>query len=158
MKKLIYIALAFMVLAGCRSLKPAQTEQKERIASHHEIVEKIRDTTVYLTDSASLRALIRCDSTGRAYLAEIQSLKLGKNVKPKVRIEHSVLIVECDVDSAAVYTYWRERYEKSQSDTMQVKTEIVHVNYITPWQKSQMWAGRVCLLLLGFIVYKLKFS
>ncbi|MDD2965444.1 MAG: hypothetical protein PHU33_15985 [Bacteroidales bacterium] len=157
MKKLIYIALAFMVLAGCRSLKPAQTEQKERIETQHEIIEKIRDTTVYLTDSASLQALIRCDSTGKAYLARIEAMQLGRVVKPAVSIENSVLTVDCKVDSAAVYLAWHERFEQVNTDTASFINKQLPVNYFTPWQKAQMWAGRVgVMLLVGFVIYKLK--
>jgi len=161
MKRLVFLFLTISLL-GCRSQKPVTSEQKERIVTNREVTETPRDTTIYLTDSSSIQALIKCDSAGQAYLAEIQSMRLGRLVKPSLKLNNSMLTVDCKVDSAAIYLAWNERFEQVNTDTSVSKSRSVPVNYVTKWQLTQIWLGRifmvslVILLVLIFNVYLRK--
>lgn len=157
MKRLLFIFLTIALL-GCRSQKPVASEQKERIVTNREVIETLRDTMIYVSDSASILALVKCDSAGQAYLSEIQALRLGKLMQPSITLSNSQLTVDCKVDSAAIYLTWHERFEQINTDTSVSKTEVIQVNYVTKWQLTQMWFGRifmVSILILIALFFKL---
>jgi hypothetical protein len=76
-----------------------------------------------LPDSASIVALIRCDSLGNAYLSEIEKLKTGRAVRPSLTVKDNKAIFDCKVDSMAVYLKMYRRFE-SQTDTTSVKRYV----------------------------------
>lgn len=152
MKKLIFIALLAAMAAGCRTTQPS-SQTAEKVTVKTEIKEVLRDTTIFLTDSAQVRALVKCDSQGNAYLAEITALRLGKFARPHIKLNSNVMTLDCIVDSAAVYFAWHQRFERLETDTTVSKTVQVPVNYVTRWQRAQIWLGRVMIVLLitGFV-------
>lgn len=152
MKKLIIIALLAAIAAGCRTTQPT-SQISEHVTVKTEIKEVLRDTTIFLTDSAQVRALVKCDSQGNAYLAEITALRLGKFARPRIRLNSNVMTLDCIVDSAAVYVAWHQRYERRETDTTVSKTVQVPVNYVTKWQNAQMWMGRILMILIVFLFY-----
>jgi len=67
-------------------------------------------------DSASIKALMACDSLGNVYIKQIASLQTGHSVKPSVSIQDNYIYLKCDVDSLAVYNKWLRFYDTT-SDT-----------------------------------------
>jgi hypothetical protein len=117
MKKLILLSVLALMLASCRSVQPVQVERETTTIT---ITETIRDSIVYTRpDSASIRALLACDSLGNVYMQQIVELKAGQHVRPRTRIVDNVIVMHCDVDSMAVYISWKERFEH-RSDSVSV--------------------------------------
>ncbi len=76
--KLTLMAIAMMAV-GCRSSKPIVLERLQ--VDSIVVVEKIRDTTVSIeSDSSMIKALVRCDSLGEAYISEIVELRGGSRL------------------------------------------------------------------------------
>ena len=63
-------------------------------------------------------------------------------IKPVVQIKDRFIKVDCVVDSLRVYLKWKEKY------TSDVKTVTVEVNKVTWWQKTQIWMGRILMVLI----------
>lgn len=108
------------------------------------------DTTVYLNDSARLRALLYCDSIGQVKIRQIQDYYAGQWIKPKVVIRDNYLNVDCKIDSAAIVVRWNERHETT-SNIIHTVTVPPAVNYVTGFQWFQIWLARI-LLAAGAIV------
>ena len=107
MKKLSLIVLILCFAYSCKTKESAQSDFREKI-----VIQKETDTLVFSKpDSASIRALIKCDSAGNAYIAEILTLRLGKSTRPVIKIVNSVLEAECIVDSMEVYLQLKSRHE-----------------------------------------------
>ena len=72
MRRCIRLLTTLLVLQGCC---PKFYPQTTTTVEHFEVVkEVVRDTVVQVQpDSSILQALIKCDSTGRARLQEIQT-------------------------------------------------------------------------------------
>ena len=151
------IGIAALSLTGCRATKPLQ--EKEYITKTDSVVIQsvLRDTTVRIEkDSASIRALLECDSLGRVRIREILSLKSGLRVRaPSLKLEGNTLISQAVVDSMSIYLTLKDRYHtRIRSDTSRSEKEVpVYVQ--RPWQKFLCWSGALCwLLLLGWIGYR----
>ena len=86
MRRCIRLLATLLVLQGCcPKLYPSSTESIERTEVVKEI---IRDTVIQVQpDSSILQALIQCDSTGRARLQEINSLKESARLQQSIQME-----------------------------------------------------------------------
>lgn len=150
------IVIAALCLTGCRATKPLQV--KESITKTDSLVIRsvIRDTTVRIErDSASIRALLECDSLGRVRIREILSLRSGLRVRPPtLQLSGNTLTARADVDSMSVYLQLRDRLEsRIRSDTSSTE-KVIPVYRQTGWQKFFCWSGVLMwLLLLGWGVF-----
>jgi len=109
----------------------------------------IRDTTLVVKrDSSLLRALVECDSLGRARISELLQTQPGKRVAPPlVAINQNVLTATAQVDSFSIYMQLRDKYIE-QKTTVTVLRHV-EVNRLTWWQT--LWVG-VGKILIGVIV------
>jgi len=148
-----------LVLQGCcPNLYPASTEVIERTEVVKEIV---RDTVVQVQpDSSILQALIKCDSTGRARLQEIQTLKESARLQQSIKMESeplpyqpTAITVKTVVDSMGIYLTYKDRFKESV-ETREIETIIEkEVNILYWWQKVLMWIGIVFSLLFALKLY-----
>lgn len=116
MKKIVFLLL-LLAMASCKSNKPLSST-----ISRSMVIERQVDTVVYtLPDSASIVALIRCDSIGNAYLSEIERLSIGRSIKPSILVRDNRAIFECRVDSMAVYLSISRRMEANVDTTYKVE-------------------------------------
>jgi hypothetical protein len=147
---LLSACLFALCLAGCKTQAPiARTDTVTKTV----IQELVKDTTIYLTDSAGFRALLECDSLGQVRVKQIQDYYAGQFIKPKVVIKDNYVTLDCKIDSAGVYVYWKERHESKEQTITTVN--VVKENYVTGFQWAQIWAGRVfVLLLLLYVAYR----
>lgn len=94
---------------------------------------KYKDTTIWVpADSSWLKALLKCDSTGNVYIAELAGYKAGKNVQaPKIVVRDNYIEVKCIVDSMAVYARMRDRffYREHTSSTFQTVHKSSNLKY-----------------------------
>jgi hypothetical protein len=149
-----------LVLQGCC---PKFYPQTTTTVEHFEVVkEVVRDTVVQVQpDSSILQALIKCDSTGRARLQEIQTLKESARLQQSIKMEAdplpyqpTVITVTATVDSMGIYLTYKDRFKESV-ETREIETIIEkEVNILYWWQKLLMGAGIIAIIgiCLQFVV------
>lgn len=160
--KIFFCATTALLLligaSGCRSTKPAAVTPSVTTSSSATQEETGGTNQVGYTkpDSAMIRALLACDSTGNVYIAKIEALQAGLSVKPKVEVRDNYIYLQCKVDSAAVWTKW-SRFHEVKSDTVQVVKYLpgTVTNKLNRFQQVMISAGIIaCISLLIFILIK----
>ncbi len=143
--KIIFLA-ALAAVSCCPKLYPHKTENTERIVT---VTETVRDTVIQVQpDSSVVEALIRCDSTGRARLEEIRTLRQSARVRQTLSLKDNRLTSKAVVDSMGIYLTYKDRYKEEQK-VQTVETVIEKpVNILHWWQKALMWAGVISTLIL----------
>lgn len=112
------------------------------------VTEVRRDTVITVQpDSSILQALIECDSTGRAYLKEIDQLKSAANLHQSLHLEDNVLTATAVIDSMDIYLTYKDRYRTTTNTTTETQTITVTTNILKPWQKLLMYLGAIAVLL-----------
>ena len=140
MKRIIRLIVILTIVQGCcPKLYPHEAEKLEHTVT---ITETVRDTIIQVQpDSSIVQALIMCDSTGRARLEEIRTLKESARVQQKLALNNNKLTAKAIVDSMGIYLTYKERYQEEQIVKV-VETVIEkEVNVLKWWQKALMWAG-----------------
>ena len=148
----------------CHKLYPHTSEVTEKKET---VTEILRDTIIMVQpDSSILQALVRCDSTGRARLQEINALKESARLQQTIKIDPdpkphkpTVITIKTQVDSMGIYLIYKERYKES-AEIQQIETVIEkEVNILKTWQKVLMWLGALAILwILIKILLKIQFS
>ena len=152
MRRCIRLLATLLVLQSCC---PKFYPQTTTTVEHFEVVkEVVRDTVIQVQpDSSILQALIRCDSTGRARLQEIQTLKESARLQQSIKMEAdplpyqpTVITVKATVDSMGIYLTYKDRFKESV-ETREIETIIEkEVNILHWWQKALMWAGIIAII------------
>ena len=152
MRRCIRLLTTLLVLQSCC---PKFYPQTTTTVEHFEVVkEVIRDTVIQVQpDSSILQALIQCDSTGRARLQEIQTLKESARIQQSIKMEAdplpyqpTVITVKATVDSMGIYLTYKDRFKESL-ETREIETIIEkEVNILHWWQKALMWAGIIAII------------
>ncbi len=96
---------------------------------------------------------------GKVKIKEVTQSEAGRNLKsPKVRIEDNQLKVDCEARAQELLAQYKNTL--STTTTEIVITKTIEVNKLTFWQKAQIWAGRIflVLLLLVLVSWYLKFK
>ena len=160
MRRCIRLLTTLLVLQSCC---PKFYPQTTTTVEHFEVVkEVVRDTVVQVQpDSSILQALIKCDSTGRARLQEIQTLKESARLQQSIKMEAdplpyqpTVITVTATVDSMGIYLTYKDRFKESV-ETREIETIIEkEVNILYWWQKLLMGAGIIAIIgiCLQFVV------
>ena len=162
MRRCIRLLTTLLVLQGCC---PKFYPQTTTTVEHFEVVkEAVRDTVIQVQpDSSILQALIKCDSTGRARLQEIQTLKESARLQQSIKMEAdplpyqpTVITVKATVDSMGIYLTYKDRFKESV-ETREIETIIEkEVNILHWWQKLLMWAGGIVITItVGWIIGRL---
>lgn len=145
MKSKIIFLLALTVASCCPKLYHHKTENTEHTIT---VTETIRDTVIQVQpDSSIVQALIRCDSTGRARLEEIRTLKESARVRQALALKDNRLTAKAIVDSMGIYLTYKERHKEEQH-VQAIETVIEkEVNILRWWQKALMWIGIIAIVL-----------
>jgi hypothetical protein len=132
------------MLQGCKSPQPiVQTEVKEVVVER-----EVRDTIVTIApDSASIKALLECDSAGNVLIRELQEAQ-GKNVKLQLSLEQAsgngVVTVECKQDSLErVIALQNEKIQELSNNKQVEKVEVKYIPDIVKWLA---WIGGFAIL------------
>lgn len=157
--KLLYgiLFITIIILGSCRG--PRVLESVKTDSVYTERVVTLRDTTVVVErDSSYLQALIECDSLGNAYLKQILQIKEGNRARvPVISIEPiptgNVLNVECECDSLGIYLAMYKIKESEREVKIEKEMVKVEVNRLSWWQKTQLYAFRFLLIIIGIIVF-----
>ena len=160
MRRCIRLLTTLLVMQGCC---PKFYPQTTTTVEHFEVVnEVVRDTVVQVQpDSSILQALIKCDSTGRARLQEIQTLKESARLQQSIKMEAdplpyqpTVITVKATVESMGIYLTYNDRFKES-IETREIETIIEkEVNILYWWQKLLIGAGIIAIIgiCLQFVV------
>ena len=141
----ILVAMLVWMLQSCKSPQPiVQTEVKEVIVER-----EVRDTIVTIApDSASIKALLECDSAGNVLIKELQEAQ-GKNVKLQAQLKNTskgtAIVIDCKQDSLErVIALQNEKISELNNNK---QTETVEVKYIPYFVKWLAWVGAGAILL-----------
>lgn len=148
MRRIIIPIVALATFCGCcPKLYPHKTENTEHTVV---VTETIRDTIIQVQpDSSIVQALIQCDSTGRARLEEIRTLKESARVQQTLALKDNRLTAKAVVDSMGIFLTYKERYREDQK--VQVVETVIEkeVNVLKWWQKVLMTIGIVSIIILA---------
>ena len=147
MKFKIILLSALAVTSCCPKLYPHKKENAEHTVI---VTETIRDTVIQVqSDSSIVQALIGCDSTGRARLEEIRTLKESARVQQTLVLKDNRLTAKAVVDSMGIYLTYKERHkEEQQVQTIETVIEK-EVNVLKWWQKALIWIGMFSMTFLA---------
>lgn len=148
MRRIIIPIVALATFCGCcPKLYPHKTENTEHTVV---VTETIRDTIIQVQpDSSIVQALIKCDSTGRARLEEIRTLKESARVQQTLALKDNRLTAKAVVDSMGIFLTYKERYREDQK--VQVVETVIEkeVNVLKWWQEVLMTIGIVSIIILA---------
>lgn len=151
------IILALVLLSSC-SPRIIQTVRTEKDSVYVTEIITLRDTAVLVEqDSSLVRALIECDSLGRARIREILELQNGKHIKPPgLTLKDNILTATAQVDSFAIFVKYRERYKQMYRSYILQESEVTieEVNRLHWWQKSLIWSGVISIVIFSIKIYK----
>lgn len=146
---ILYFLLLTSFVTGCGAAKAASSHEESDI---REVIvrEVIRDTVVVVEPDSSLtRALIECDSMGRARLMEIEQLRSSSRINTKLTIsDDNHINVTTKVDSIGIYLAYKVRNKEETTVRTVTDTTVVtkEVNVLRWYQKVLVWIGLGCLL------------
>lgn len=154
----VAICIAMMVwMVSCKTPQPiVQTEIKEVVVER-----TITDTIVTIEpDSASIKALLECDSAGNVLIKELEEVQ-GKNVSLALALKNlkgkpATLSVDCKQDSLEKVIALKDETIKELTNNKQVET--IEVKYIPDIVKWFAWVGAFFvvfyLVKIGLWVYR----
>ena len=146
MKSKIILLSALAVTSCCPKLFPHKKDNAEHTVV---VTETIRDTVIRIQpDSSIVQALIKCDSTGRARMEEIRTLKESARVQQTLALKDNKLTAKAVVDSMGIYLTFKERYREEQK--VQVVETVIEkeVNILKWWQMAMIWIGIAALVFI----------
>lgn len=150
MKSKIILLTILVAVSCCPKLYPHKTEHIEHTIT---VTETIRDTVIQVQpDSSIVQALIMCDSTGRARLEEIRTLRESARVQQTLALKDNNLTAKAIVDSMGIFLTYKERYREEQK--VQVVETVIEkeVNVLKWWQKALIWIGMFSMIFLTITV------
>ena len=154
------LLFAWMV-TSCKTPQPiVQTEVKEILVER-----TITDTIVTIApDSASIKALLECDSAGNVLIKELEEVQ-GKNVSLALALKNAkgkpttTIAIDCKQDSLEKVIALKDETIKELSNNKQVET--IEVKYIPEVVKWFAWIGAAFLVIylvkIALWVYKTFF-
>lgn len=138
------IAGMLLFFVGCKTPQPiVQTEVKEVVVER-----EVRDTIVTIQpDSASIKALLECDSAGNVLIKELQE-EQGKNVALQAQLKNTnkgtTIVIDCKQDSLErVIALQNEKISELSNNK---QTETIEVKYIPDFVKWLAWIGAAAIL------------
>jgi hypothetical protein len=133
------------IVTSCKTPQPiVQTEVKEVVVER-----EVRDTIVTIApDSASIKALLECDSAGNVLIKELQEAQ-GKNVALQAQLQNTnkgtAIVIDCKQDSIErVIALQNEKISELNNNK---QTETIEVKYIPSFVKWLAWVGAGAILL-----------
>ena len=143
---IVILAAMLVWMVSCKTPQPiVQTEVKEVLVER-----EVRDTIVtILPDSASIKALLECDSAGNVLIRELQEAQ-GKNVALQAQLRNTnkgtAIVIDCKQDSLErVIALQNEKISELNNNK---QTETIEVKYIPSFVKRLAWIGAGAILLV----------
>lgn len=138
---LLLLALPF-ILAGCGTKKPLIEKHTETVT----IKETVHDTVFDVQpDSASIKALIECQN-GKPVIKQIQQATPGRKMAPpKLTLKDGVIDCECETQLEQLRAFYKNKIVELNREKQK---PLLIEKELTWWQTTQIWTGRIALLLL----------
>lgn len=154
LNRIVFLFFSALVLVSCKSPKPVLSEEKTKTIT---IRETVHDTVFKIEkDSSSYNALLECQN-GKVILKNVTQAEPGRTLKsPKVRLDNNKLNVDCELKEQELYARWKSQQVK-ETEVQTINT-TKFVNYLTFWQKVQIWLGRLLLLVLLFLIARFLYK
>ncbi|CAC9975536.1 hypothetical protein [Flavobacterium panici] len=154
LKCFVFSLLIILIVISCRSPKPVENENKVQTIT---ITETLHDTVFKIAkDSSSYNALLDCIN-GKVVLKNVIQAEPGRTLKsPRVRLDNNKLNVDCDLKEQELYAFWKSKQVKDVQEKTITITKFV--NYLTFWQKVQIWMGRILLIALIFLLLRFVYK
>lgn len=154
LKCFVFSLLIILIVISCRSPKPVENENKVQTIT---ITETLHDTVFKIAkDSSSYNALLDCIN-GKVILKNVIQAEPGRTLKsPRVRLDNNKLSVDCDLKEQELYAFWKSKQVKDVQEKTITVTKFV--NYLTFWQKVQIWLGRILLIALVFLLLRFVYK
>lgn len=147
MKKLFSLSILFilsgmfLVSCGCHpEVITNEVVRIEKVIVHDTVIKTVPDTS-------SFRAILKVDSLGKVSIDQktVVSSKGSHLNAPKVSIKDNVISVDCTAKAQELFFQWKEHYLSTQK----IQTKRIEVpRELTWWQVTQMWLGRIFIILL----------
>lgn len=146
----VLVAMLVWMLQGCRTPQPiVQTEVKEVVVER-----EVRDTIVTIQpDSASIKALLECDSAGNVLIKELQE-EQGKNVALEIALKNkqndkgesagATLEIDCKADSLQMVIDVQNEHIHELNDI--ISKHVEEIKYIPDIVKWLAWIGGFTIL------------
>lgn len=154
LKCFVFSLLIILIVISCRSPKPVENENKIQTIT---ITETLHDTVFKIAkDSSSYNALLDCIN-GKVVLKNVIQAEPGRTLKsPRVRLDNNKLSVDCNLKEQELYAFWKSKQVKDVQEKTITITKFV--NYLTFWQKVQIWLGRILLISLVFLLLRFVYK
>lgn len=141
----ICVAMLVWMLQSCKTPQPIVQEVTKEVVVEREV----RDTIVTIApDSASIKALLECDSAGNVLIKELQE-EQGRNVALQAQLKNTnkgtAIVIDCKQDSLERVIALQN--EKIQELNNNKQTETIEVKYIPDFVKWLAWVGAGAILL-----------
>ncbi len=141
----VCVAMLVWMLQSCRTPQPIV---QEKIVEVERVVTKTDTIVATEPDSASIQALLICDSVGNVLVKELEEAQ-GKNVALQAQLKQTnkgtALVIDCKADSLQVLVDKYKEELSQVSDNKQVET--IEVKYIPSFVKWLAWTGAASILL-----------
>lgn len=124
------------LLSSCRTTQPyvSGTNTQDSVYVY---VENTDTLVVFAPDSASMKALLECDSMGNVLLRELEQ-EQGRNIALSASLKGNVMTVDCKQDSLQqLVNCLREVVREYEANN---KTAVVTVEVVPKYYKFTSWA------------------
>ena len=138
------ILLLLCLFTSCRSVQPCVVGTNTH-DSVYVYVENTDTIVVVEPDSASMMALLECDSMGNMLLRELEQ-EQGRNIALSATLKGNVLTVDCKQDSLQQLVN-RLREVVREYETNDTK-EVVTVEVVTKYYRFTSWAFWIVVAIL----------
>lgn len=152
----VRVAMLVWMLQACRTPQPIVQEkivEVERVVTNTDTIVRTEP------DSASIQALLVCDSLGNVLVKELEEAQ-GKNVALQAHLKQTnkgtALVIDCKADSLQVLVDKYKEELSQVSDNKQVET--IEVKYIPSFVKWLAWigGGAIVLVVIAIVLWVYK--
>jgi ribosomal protein L12E/L44/L45/RPP1/RPP2 len=165
-KNLLTAILLLTFLNGCITEKKRQKicqtcPVKIEKEVHDSIIEKLKDTTIYITQQGPIQYLENpcktlCDSLGNLKPIKIESKKNG--IKSTIKSVGNTLAIECETDSLkAVINGLKETIRITKEKEIK-EVPVCHLDHKTKFDGFTFWWFWItaCAIAIKFVVNKIQ--
>lgn len=127
------------------SLQPTSTEKVTRT------VEEVKRDTLWQVEADQSQYVAELAIQGNKIVVKDANIKRSKQKvlqPPAVQIHGNKLIVDCHVEAQRLFFEWKDKYIQEKT-VKEVRIPVPVPLELSWWQSTQLWLGRIFLLLLA---------
>lgn len=155
MKKALLYWFTFLFLLLCLVACSSKKTITQKEITTETTTQTLHDTFFSIEkDSSYYKALLECQN-GKVVIKKIKKTGFGRKLKqPQVAIENNQLNVDCSSEAEKLFASWKSTFVKSYTE----KSIPIVTNELTWFQKTQIYIGRIALVLIAIyllvLIYK----